>query len=122
MPLELGMDLGCQKFGRAHHRKKVLLVFDKERYRYQKFISDLAGQDVVAHNDNPKTIITKIRDWLSSATGGTSRIPGGDYIYKQYQRFCHDLPALQDELKFDADMSFPDYLTLIRFWVDEVEA
>lgn len=45
MPLELGIDLGCKQF----HRRcadKSLLIFDSEPYRFQKFVSDLGGQDI----------------------------------------------------------------------------
>ncbi len=37
MPLELGIFLGCRKFGNAKHRMKVCLILDREPYRYQKF-------------------------------------------------------------------------------------
>jgi hypothetical protein len=43
MPLELGLDLGCKKFGKEHEQEKVVLVMDIERFRYQRFISDISG-------------------------------------------------------------------------------
>ena len=49
MPLELGIDLGCKRFGKEHEQEKVVLVMDIERFRYQRFISDISGQDVYAH-------------------------------------------------------------------------
>jgi hypothetical protein len=49
MPLELGLDLGCKRYGKAYHQEKVLLVLDIERFRYRDFISDIAGQDIEAH-------------------------------------------------------------------------
>lgn len=49
MPLELGIFLGAQRFGSGKHREKNCLVLDREPYRYQKFISDIAGQDIAAH-------------------------------------------------------------------------
>lgn len=45
MPLELGLFLGCKRFGGEHHSRKACLVLDRERYRFQRFISDIAGQD-----------------------------------------------------------------------------
>lgn len=50
MPLELGVFLGAAKFGRGRQREKRCLILDRERYRYQKYISDIAGQDI-----NPTT-------------------------------------------------------------------
>src|SRR5215210_4273901 len=35
MPLELGIDLGCKSFS-PDHADKSLLLFDSERYRFQK--------------------------------------------------------------------------------------
>src|SRR5207244_972943 len=44
MPLELGLFLGAKRFGTGKHKAKTCLILDVERYRYQKFISDIAGQ------------------------------------------------------------------------------
>ena len=46
MPLELGIFLGAKRFGVEDQKGKKCLVMDKERFRYQKFISDIAGQDI----------------------------------------------------------------------------
>ncbi len=78
MPLELGLFLGAKRFGGAQQKLKICLILDVERYRYQKFISDIAGQDIAAHSGDNRTVIRIVRDWLSSATpkssfsGGTS--------------------------------------------------
>ena len=40
--------MGAKRFGRPRQREKRLLIFDTEPYRYQKFISDLAGMDIHA--------------------------------------------------------------------------
>ena len=48
MPLELGIFLGAKRFGRAEQKGKVCLILDTERYRYQQFMSDIAGQDISA--------------------------------------------------------------------------
>ena len=45
MPLELGIDLGCRRFGSKNHKQKLLLILDREPYRYQKFMSDIIGGD-----------------------------------------------------------------------------
>lgn len=33
MPLELGLDLGCKRYGTSYHQEKVFLVLDTEQYR-----------------------------------------------------------------------------------------
>jgi hypothetical protein len=76
MPLELGIYLGCQKFGGRIHQRKICMIMDKEPYRYQKFISDIAGQDIYYHNNDPKAVVSRVRDWLRIASGWRN-IPGG---------------------------------------------
>jgi hypothetical protein len=40
-------------------------VLDRASYRFQQFISDIAGQDVVAHGGQPTRAIIAVRDWLA---------------------------------------------------------
>jgi hypothetical protein len=54
MPLELGIFLGAKRFGPGIQRKKYCLILDRSAYRYQKFISDIAGQDIRTHNQKAK--------------------------------------------------------------------
>src|SRR5689334_11199778 len=46
MPLELGLFLGAKRYGAPPQNRKRALVLDVEPYRYQRFISDIAGQDI----------------------------------------------------------------------------
>jgi hypothetical protein len=86
MPFELGLFLGCQRFGHGHHRQKICVIFDKKPYRYQKFLSDIGGQDIASHNNKPDTIIERIRDWIVTHNGGKI-LPGGTSIVSRYKRF-----------------------------------
>jgi hypothetical protein len=49
MPLELGIFLAAKRFGGPPQNNKMCLILDRQPYRYQKFISDIAGQDIQAH-------------------------------------------------------------------------
>jgi hypothetical protein len=49
MPLELGLFLGAKRFGASLQRRKTCLILDRQPHRYQKFISDIAGQDIRSH-------------------------------------------------------------------------
>jgi hypothetical protein len=89
MPLELGIDLGCKAFNPDCHGKS-LLIFDSEQYRFQKFASDLSGQDIHRHDNNAKSAVTRVRNWLRSESG-KSGIPGGAAIFNRYQAFRADL-------------------------------
>jgi hypothetical protein len=69
MPLELGLFLGAKQFGASRQRKKTCLILDKHPYRYQKFMSDIAGQDIRAHQKTERLAIGLTRDWLSTSSG-----------------------------------------------------
>ena len=92
MPLELGVFLGAKKFGTDEQERKNCLILDKERYRYQQFISDIAGQDIQAHKNNPEEIVTVTRNWLRNASKRQT-IPSGSIIWRHYQEFMEDLPS-----------------------------
>lgn len=116
MPLELGIDLGCKAFSPLH-RDKSLLIFDSEPYRFQKYASDIAGQDIHRHSNDPRTAIIRVRDWLRTETRMGIAI-GGAAMYARYVRFRNDLPAICDELKFDVDgLTFVDLSYTIALWL-----
>ena len=64
MPLELGAFLGAKYFGINRQKRKSCLVLDSEKYRYQKFISDIAGQDIQGHGNDPRRLTGIVRNWL----------------------------------------------------------
>src|SRR5512147_1544139 len=68
MPFELGLDLGSREFGRGTARRKRCLILDSEPYRYQRVLSDIAGQDIRAHSNSPERVIDIVRNWLTSAS------------------------------------------------------
>ncbi len=79
MPLELGMFLGAKKYGQGEHRDKTCLILDRESYRYQKFISDISGQDIRSHGNDPRMSISIVRNWLRSSSPSIT-MPGGEAI------------------------------------------
>jgi hypothetical protein len=116
MPFELGLFLGCQRFGGQRHRVKSALVFDKEPYRYQQFLSDISGQDIVAHHDDPRQALVEIRNWLQAATRRPD-IAGGSAIWEQFQEFQRDLPQIATHLRLSLEeLTFLDYRYLISVW------
>ena len=93
MPLELGISLGARKLGGREQRRKQCLVFDRDLYRYQEFISDIAGQDVKSHDGSVQSLVTAVRDWLSSYSSG---IASGSIVWQEYLGFQQELPGLCD--------------------------
>jgi len=117
MPLELGIDLGCKAF-HPECADKSLLIFDSERYRFQKFVSDLSGQDIHQHGNSAKAAVTRVRDWLRTESRRTD-IPGGAAIFGRYEMFRADQPAICSELKLDlAQLTFLDFSYTIARWLE----
>lgn len=107
MPLELGLFLGCRRFGARNQSKKRTLILDSEQYRYRQFISDISGQDIRAHGGNPENAIRQVRDWLQ-AISRRSGLAGGGEIVDRYRRFQADLPDICVALALE-----PDRLTFL---------
>lgn len=117
MPLELGIFLGAKKFGIEEHKRKKCLVLDKESYRYQQFISDIAGQDIQAHHNTPEELIRVVRNWLRTASGRRT-IPSGSVIWERYQEFMRDLPRTVQRFQLTVEeMIFNDYTLMIEEWL-----
>ena len=117
MPLELGIFLGAKKFGSKKQRQKIALVMDRERFRYQIFCSDIAGQDIKAHQNNTEKAIKIVRNWLRNSMK-TVQVPSGTLIAKRYTLFRDDLPALCYESNLDIDeLVYNDYTTLVVQWL-----
>ena len=120
MPLELGLFLGAKRFGTGKQKTKNCLVLDVERYRYQKFISDIAGQDIVAHGGNVAQAIRAVRDWLSDARAGSTKLPGGAAVAHRYELFRDDLPDICAKRGLvAADLTFNEYVLQVEEWIDQ---
>lgn len=121
MPLELGLFLGAKAFGRGRQKEKNCLVLDVEPYRYQKYCSDIAGQDVAAHGGDPIKAIRIVRDWLRTATEGSGAIlPGGDRMADRYLAFQAVFPDMCKELGDTPEsIIFNDYTTFVVAWLRE---
>jgi hypothetical protein len=117
MPLELGLFLGCKRFGGPGQREKVSLILDSDRYRYRQFLSDLSGQDIHAHGGKPEQAIREVRNWLCAASGKKS-MPGGAEIFRRYTEFRGDLPRSCAQAKVEpGEMTFSDFSEMIAKWL-----
>ncbi len=117
MPLELGLFLGAKSFSDTpKQKKKKCLILDSEPYRYQKFISDIAGQDIRSHNDDAKTALKATRDWL--ATVSERRLPGSIETEKLYADFREDLPSILTNLSLrHGEVQFVEYVKIAMEWL-----
>jgi len=120
MPFELGLDLGCRAFGSPTAKRKRCLILDSEQFRYQRFLSDIAGQDIRAHSNSPEEVINVVRNWLRG-TSGRRTIPGPVRIKERFARFSSILPDYCDRLGLDRnDIQFPEYVTMIEEWLKSI--
>ncbi len=118
MPLELGIFLGAKRFGGRSSQKRCLIL-DRAPHRYQRYISDIAGQDIRSHENSPRKAIRRVRDWLQSAPGKAA-IPGGAMIWNKYRQFQRELPVIAEEAELDpGQLTFIDYLQLVINWLKE---
>lgn len=85
MPFELGIDYGCQKLNDGVWRNKKILILEKERYRFQKALSDLSGSDIKNHNDDPVKSISSVRDWFVTEELNTGA--SGNKIWNDFNDF-----------------------------------
>ena len=118
MPLELGIFLGAKKFGIEAQKRKKCLILDTEPYRYQQFVSDIAGQDIQAHNNNSREVIMHVRNWLRTASRRET-IPSGGIIWERYQEFMEKLPQTAREARLIVEeLIFNDYTLLVAQWLE----
>lgn len=116
MPLELGIFLGAKRFGGSKQKQKRLLILDIEPYRYQKFISDLAGIDIHAHDGQPERAIAATRDWLANVS--RLQLPGSQPLIRLYRRFGRVLPRLAKEIGVDAtNPPYVDFERMLTGWL-----
>lgn len=114
MPFELGLDISCKRHGSPAQARKKLLVLDSKPYRYQKSLSDIAGQDIKAHADNPNKILVIVRDWLRTASGRQD-LPGPDAIKRDFRRLAAALPAMCAAAGLRrTKLPFVEYVALVR--------
>jgi hypothetical protein len=119
MPLELGLFLGAKRYGAPKQRRKSCLILDAEPYRYQKFISDIAGQDIKSHANDARTAVRVVRDWLRSVSQ-RANLPGGAAVWHDYSTFRQEIPALLSSLHLQHDeLTFHDYTSLVALWLKD---
>ena len=116
MPLELGIFLGARRYGNAEQKAKRALILDLGPYRYQRFISDLAGMDIHDHGGDPVRALRETRDWLATVSRRT--LPSGDRVARLYESFTTELPAIAVAFEFDPDrISYVDFERFAVEWL-----
>lgn len=117
MPFELGIDYGCQKFLDGVWKEKKILILEKEKYRYQKALSDLSGSDIKNHDDDPIKIIISVRDWFVTEELGSGT--SGPKIWKEFNdfnAFLYNKCVEEDGHKSVEEIPVTEIIHLMKIW------
>ncbi|MFZ2447606.1 MAG: hypothetical protein WAW37_14720 [Syntrophobacteraceae bacterium] len=119
MPLELGIDIGCRLANEGVLQSKTCLILEKDKYRYQKALSDLSNSDIKSHNNDPETLVLQVRNWFTEL--GLKKAPSATRIWERFNEFMADFSEARERDGFkDRDLEFmpvPEYLDFIKEWI-----
>ncbi len=120
MPYELGLDIGCAEYGGRKYATKRILILETEKYHYQKVISDIAGQDIENHGDDPATLVRKVRNWFS-VVDTLHTYPSANEIWIVYSQFYDDMIVELSAQGFTVDeienMPVSDFIKFAKDWI-----
>jgi hypothetical protein len=119
MPFELGIDYGCKKLKEGVWQGKKILILEKERYRFQKALSDLSGSDIKNHNDDPLKIVCCVRDWFVTEELNTG--PSGNTIWNEFndfQAYLYEKVVVENGHKKVDDVQVTEIVYHMTQWFD----
>lgn len=122
MPFELGIDYGCQKLLDGIWRNKKILILEKERYRYQKALSDLSGSDIKNHDDDPAKIIKSVRDWFVTEELKSGPSASGNKIWNEFNyfnAFLYDKCVEENGHKTVDEVPIPEIIYFMKEWLEK---
>lgn len=96
-------------------------MLDSERFRFQKFLSDIAGQDIKAHGNDPRKAVEVVRKWLGASPHRTKQ-HGAAAIWERFQQFQTALPTYcaAPEVNMTPDElrgSFVEYVQVVKNFI-----
>ncbi len=117
MPFELGIDYGCQKLKGGIWKDKKILILEKERFRFQRALSDLSGSDIKSHEDNPIKAICAVRDWF--ITEELQRGSSGKKVwndFNDFQAYLYDKVVEEDGHESTDEVLIPEIIHHMSNW------
>lgn len=120
MPYELGLDIGCREFGGRKFKEKRILILETDKFHYQKVLSDIAGQDIENHNDDPATLVRKIRNWFSTVDE-SKKYPSVNTVWIAFNQFNDDMNSSLTMEGFTSSeietMPVNDFINFAKDWI-----
>src|SRR3990172_2446416 len=89
MPFELGIDYGLRRFSRGRLERKRFLILERDRYEFQRALSDLSGVDIKPHRNEPDEVVRAIRNWFVEI-GALESAPSPKAVWYAFARFASD--------------------------------
>lgn len=119
MPFELGLFLGAKQYGTGRQTSKNCLILEENKFDYQKYLSDIAGQDPSHHDKSPEKAIEQVRNWILPFNQEANRAtPSPQILNDFYNEFNNDFPSMCDAAKFDQQtLHYIDFLNLVQGWI-----
>ncbi|MEM6965944.1 MAG: hypothetical protein AAF573_14345 [Bacteroidota bacterium] len=120
MPFELGLDIGIRSASkRSRLSTKRNLIVDTEKFRYQKALSDLSGNDIQVYGQSPERLVLIIRNWLTTILH--PKQPSGSIIWEEYNEFQTYFEKFTAEEGYDDDdletLPINELIYLMSKWV-----
>ncbi len=119
MPFELGIDFGARRYGAPPLDVKKHLVLEKDRYEFQRTLSDLSGSDIKHHNNEPEDVVRAVRNWCVE-TAGLKNISSPNSLWNKFTEFAaafYDARKAEGFSKKDLDMMpLTEYVLFIQNW------
>ena len=121
MPFELGLDYGCHAYYGKRGKTKKCLILEKEQHRFKAALSDISNSDIRAHNDDPGTMVSQVRNWLVQE-GNIELAASPNVIWYGFNDFSaklYDTLTAQNFSKLDIDnLPFTELLLYMQKWID----
>ena len=121
MPMELGIHLGARLFGEGRQRRKRALILEAEPHRYDAALSDISGQDIEVHGNDPDRAIHCVRNWLSGHRPRNAvPLPGAAAMQADCRLFRVEIGALLRARRLDPldELSQSDFMFAVRDWIE----
>ena len=121
MPMELGIHLGARLLGEGRHRRKRALILEAQAHRYDAALSDISGQDIEVHGNDPDQAIRCVRNWLSDHRHRAAvPLPGVAAMQADYRLFRNEVDVLLEARRLDSinALTHSDFMFVVRDWIE----